>query len=129
MEEEEIADARRDAKPELCQLFREPIPPDGIVFHGALKMSAIGKRRGGGGERRPVHVERPARAVQRLDQSRRPVGPADAKIGEAKDLGEGSRHDDIVSLGSELYSARIIVAADIFRVSRVEHEEHVPRQR
>ena len=86
MDEEEIADARRDRKPERADLRGEPGKPAIVMRERRRDMGVIGDRRGAGRERGPVDVEGAADAVQGVDDMRRPVEPADAQIGEAEDF-------------------------------------------
>ncbi len=73
-------------------------------------------------------VERPADAVQRVGDVGRRVGPAEPQAGQPVDLREGARHDDVLVLGDQFEAGRIVVAAHILGIGRVEDEQHVVRQ-
>ena len=130
MDQQEIADARRHLEPERLDLLASARPASSSLWATAVSTCA---HRPGSPRRRPrspapLTLNGPADAVQRVDDMRRPVAPADAQIGEAVDLREGPRHHDVVAGGDEFEAGRIVVAADIFGVGRVEDEQHVRRQ-
>ena len=58
----------------------------------------------------------------------RRIGPADPQRRQTVNLREGARHHDILACRDELDPRRVIVAADIFRIGGVEHEQHMRRQ-
>ena len=129
MDEQEIADARRDPEAERRDLAAVSFGSQSSLCATARSRCARSdERRDAGRERRRRDVERPADAVQRVDDVRRPVGPADAQAGEAEDLGEGARHHDVVGAAGKLDAALIVVAADIFGIGGVEHEQRRCRQ-
>ncbi len=64
--------------------------PAAVVRDRRLDVRGVLDRGDAGLHRRRVDVERPAHAVERIDDMRRPVHPAEAQRGEAVDLGEGA---------------------------------------
>ena len=91
----------------------------------AAACASSAKRRDAGGDRRPVDVEGPADAVDGVDHMRRPGHPAEAQRGEAVDLREGAGHDDVLGRRRELEPGRVVVAAHVFGIGRVDDEKHV----
>src|SRR5208282_2365600 len=128
MDQQKIGDARRYLEAEFADLPREPGEPARVVLARALLVRVILDRRDAGGDRRRVDVERAANAIDGGDDVGGAEHPAESHGREAVDLGERAGHDDVVVGGDELDAGFVIVAADIFGVSRVEHEQHLRRQ-
>ena len=91
-------------------------------------MRPIGQRRRRGAKRGGGDVERTANAIEHIDHRLGAVEPADAQGREAVDLREGPRHHDVLGLGRQRHAALIVVAADIFRIGRIKHQQHATRQ-
>ena len=74
------------------------------------------------------HVERPAHAVQRIDDRRRPHRPSEPKRGEPVNLGEGARHQHVRRFEREREAGIVIGTPEIFRIGGIQHQEHMARQ-
>ena len=92
-------------------------------------MLGIADRRNAGRDRRLAHVDRPADTVERRDHVRGPVEPAEAQRGETVDLREGAAHDDVLARRDQLDAGLVIVAPHVFGIGRIQHQQHVARQR
>ena len=128
MDEQEIADARRDLEAQGLDLAGEPGEPFLVVLDGLRDMRLVLDRGDAGGHGRAVDVERAADAVDRIDDVGRRHHPAEAQVGEAVDLREGAGHHHVLGGRDEFEPRLVIVAADVFRIGRVEHQHHMRRQ-
>ena len=128
MDEQEIPHARRHRQAELADFLGEPGQPARIVFARTLDMGGVADRRDAGGDRRRVDVERSADAVDRIHHMGGAVHPAEAERGEAVDLREGAAHHDVFRRRHQFDAGLVVVALDVFGVSRVEHQQHIRRQ-
>ena len=75
-----------------------------------------------GFKRCAIHIERAANTVDRIANRGRRIHPAQTQISEPKNLRECARHDHILIGSNKLYALRIIIAADIFRIGAIQHE-------
>ncbi len=128
MDQHEVGDARRHLEAELADLGGQPDEPLVIVGARPLDMRGIGDRGDAGGARRGVDVERTANAVDRIDEVLGPVKPAEPQRSEAVDLRERTQHDDVLGGGDELDAGFIVVAAHVFRIGGIDHQQHMGRQ-
>ncbi len=63
-----------------------------------------------------------------VDYVRRPVEPAQAQGRQPMDFRKRAAHDHVLGSGNELDACLVVVAAHVFGVSGIEHEQHMPRQ-
>src|SRR5690606_41662618 len=76
VDQQEVADRGRDAKPELRQLFRQPLAPLQIVIDGVLHMLTVAHRSSASFYGKSIHVEGPAHSVERIHHMHWPIKPA-----------------------------------------------------
>jgi len=126
--EHEIADGGGDAQAEGLEFRRQPAQPLLVVGSGALDMGAVSERGNAGLDRHCVDVEGSAHAVDGLDDVRRREHPAYAQSRQPVDLGECAGHDDVLEAGDQLDAGLVVVAAHIFGIGGVEHQQHAFRE-
>ena len=78
--------------------------------------------RGNGGR---VDVERSANAVHRVDKMGGAEAPANTQGGKAVNLGEGARGEHVVGFRRQLHAPGVVVPANVFGVSSVQHEQDI----
>src|SRR5574337_1271390 len=128
IEKQKVGRARRGANGQIRNRLAQPWQPAAVVLDRALDMARIRQTRDARGERRPVDVERPADSIDGVDNRLGSVGPAQTQAGEAMDLRERPRHHDVLTARDKLNSRSVVVLADIFRISRVDHQQAIRRQ-
>ena len=129
MDQDEVADARRDLEAELADLLGQSTP-------------AISRCAGASSRHAPASAIAATPAAidgaltlngprMRLSASTTCAGavePAEPQRREAVDLREGARHHDVLGGRDQLDAGLVVVAPHVFGISRVEHEQHVLRQ-
>ena len=128
MDQHEVADARRHFEPERADLLGEPFEPLRVVRGRALDMSHVGKRSDARGHGRGVHVERPARAVDRIDDVRGRVHPAEPQRRQPVDFRKRAQHHHVVAGRDQFDAGLVVVLAHVFRIGRVDREQYMRRQ-
>ena len=128
MNQHEIRHARRDLQPELADLLRQPGAPLLGERLRHLDMRGVLDRGDRRQHRRRRDVERPANAVDGVDDMRRAEHPADPQRRQPVDLGEGVRHDRVFGRRHQFETELVIVARDVIGIGGVEHQQHMRRQ-
>ena len=84
------------------------------------------------GLRRPLpaggHVERPANAVENVDQPRRTRRPADPLARKPENLRECPRHQHVLGARGEFEAPIDLFGLEIFGIGMVEHQQHIAGQ-
>ena len=130
MDQHEIADARRHAQAELRQLLGQP---------GAASASLCATVRSTWARSRiaatpasiaaALTLNGPRMRLMRVDDVRRRVHPADAQRRQARGSWRRCGSSRRSAIADDQFDAGlVVVAADIFGIGRVEHQEHVLRQ-
>ena len=125
MDQDEIRHARRHLEAELCHFIRQPAAPFLGVRLRHLDMRGVLDRRHRRQHRRGRDVERPADAVDRIDDIGRAEHPADPQRGEAVNLGERMRHHRVLGGRHQFDADLVIVARDVIGIGGVEHQQHM----
>src|SRR5215218_1484583 len=92
VDQQEIADARRDLQAQSHDFAGEPGEPSLVVLDRLREMSLVLDRRDAGRHGRAADVERPPNAIDRVSDMSRRHHPAEAQVREAVDLREGAGH-------------------------------------
>lgn len=123
MDQHEIGDRWGDAQADIRQRLTDLRQPGVILVDRRGNEGLVADRRGTGCDCRRVEIEGTADAVQCLHHVARRVHPADAQTRKAVDLRKGSGHHHIAVGRNEFQSRLVVVAPDIFRIGRIEHQQ------
>ena len=101
---------------------------DPIGFTRTCQEGMVAQR----GLRRPLpaggHVERPANAVEHVDQPRRTRRPADPLARKPENLRECPRHQHVLGARGEFEAPIGLFGLEIFGIGMVEHQQHIAGQ-
>ena len=128
MDQHEIGHARRHLEAELADLFGQPVAPFLGVGLRHLLMRGVLDRGDRRQHRRRRDVERPADAVDRIDDMGRAEHPADPQRGQPVDLGEGVGHHGVLGGRDQLDADLVVVARHVVGIGGVQHQQHMRRQ-
>ena len=128
MDQHEIGNARRHLQAELGQLFGEPVAPLLGVGLRHLLMRGVFDRRDRRQHRRRRDVERPADAIDRIDDVGRSEHPPHTQRRQPVNFRKRVRHHGVLGGRHQFDAHLVIVARDIIRIRCVQHQQHMPRQ-
>ncbi len=128
MDQDEIRHARRHLEAELADLLGQPVAPLLGVRLRHLLMRGVLDRRHRRQHRRRRNVERPANAVDRIDDAGRAEHPADPQRRQPVDLREGVGHHRVLGGRHQFDADLVVVARHVVGIGGVEHQQHMRRQ-
>lgn len=124
----EIADAWVHDQANLRQFLAQPGEPAVVVLDRAGHVILVVDRGDAGCKRGRGDVERSPDPVDDVDHIGLSVHPAQAQSGQAVDLREGPRGDDIGRHVDQGVAVAVVLPADVLGVGRIDHEQHIVGQ-